>query len=199
MVKCFLMWLVVVGLVLVPLSSCSRPPEFNGTAFDNPTPAYPFAGVNADGAPFRLHDQLGNVVVIFFGYTFCPDICPLTLAELNQVVKKLGAKADALRVVFITIDPERDTLDRLAAYVGAFNPSFYGVRLEGQQYEATKAAYGVFAQKSEAKVSNDPNSYFMDHSAGIYVIDKKGNLSEAFRYDAGADAMLPDLEYWLAQ
>lgn len=187
------------ALVLtVILVSCSRPHQFNGTAFENPTPAFPFEGANYDGQPFRMSDQQGKVVVVFFGYTFCPDICPLALSDLKAVAEKLGEQAQNLAVVFVTVDPERDTLERMAAYVGAFDPAFYGVRLEGQMYEATKAAYGVYAEKSEVE-TGDPANYFVDHTAGVYVIDKAGNLSEAFRYDAGVDALLPDLEYWLSQ
>lgn len=190
---------MLVTLVLaLTLVSCTRPHEFNGTVFDNPTPAFAFEGVNYTGEPFRLSDQQGKVVVIFFGYTFCPDVCPLALADLKQVAAQLGEKAQDLAVVFVTVDPERDTLDRLATYVGAFDPAFYGVRLEGEMYEATKAAYGVYAEKSEVE-TGDPNSYFVDHSAGVYVIDKAGNLSEAFQYNAGVDAILPDINYWLAQ
>jgi len=191
--------LLPVALVLgAILTGCTRPHQFNGTAFENPTPAFPFEGTNHDGQPFRLSEQQGKVVVVFFGYTFCPDICPLTLADLNRVVQQLGEKAQELAVVFVTIDPERDTLAQLSAYINAFNPTFYGVRLEGQMYETTKKTYGVYAEKNTT-ASSDPNNYFMDHSGGIYVIDKTGNLSEALRYDAGVDALLADLGYWLEQ
>ena len=177
---------------------CAKPHQFNGTVFEEPSPAFPFEGTNYTGDPFRMSDQQGKVVVIFFGYTFCPDVCPLALADLKAVTTKLGEKAQDLAVVFVTVDPERDTLERMAAYVGAFSPAFYGVRLDGQMYEATKAAYGVFVEKRPAE-NGDPNNYFVDHSAGVYVIDKTGNLAEAFRFDAGVDAILPDLDYWLSQ
>lgn len=192
-------WVILATLVLVlTIAACAKPHQFSGTIFENPAPAFPFEGVNYTGEPFRMSDQQGKVVVIFFGYTFCPDICPLALADLKTVTSKLGEKAKDLAVVFVTVDPERDTLERLTAYVSAFDPSFYGVRLEGQMYEATKAAYGVFVEQRPAE-NGDPNNYFVDHSAGVYVIDKSGNLTEAFRFDAGVDALLPDLEYWLSQ
>lgn len=190
--------LLAVLMLALLLSGCTRPHQFNGTAFEKPTAAFPFEGISHDGQPFRMSDQRGKVVVVFFGYTFCPDVCPLTLSDLNQVVEKLGEQAQALAVVFVTVDPERDTVERLSAYVNAFNPTFYGVRLEGQMYEATKAAYGVFVEKNTT-ASSDPENYFVDHSGGVYVIDKTGNLSEALRYDAGVDAMLADLTYWLSQ
>ena len=179
-------------------SACSSPHQFKGTTFDNPAPAFAFEGVNYTGEPFRLSELQGKVVVVFFGYTLCPDICPLALADLKRVANQLGERARDLAVVFVTVDPERDTPERLAAYVSAFDPAFYGVRLEGQMYEAAKAAYGVYGEKNEEK-THDPNEYFMDHTAGIYVIDKAGNLSEAFGYDAGVDAILPDVEYWMGQ
>lgn len=180
------------------LTACRAPHQFSGTIFENSSPAFPFEGTNYTGEPFRMSEQQGKVVVIFFGYTFCPDVCPLALADLKTITSKLGEKAKDLAVVFVTVDPERDTLERLAAYVSAFSPDFYGVRLEGQMYEATKAAFGVFVEKRPVE-NGDPNSYFVDHSAGVYIIDKTGNLAEAFRFDAGVDAILPDLEYWLSQ
>lgn len=179
-------------------AACRSPHQFSGTVFENPTPAFPFEGTNYTGEPFRLSDQQGKVVVIFFGYTFCPDVCPLALADLKTVTSKLGETAKDLAVVFVTVDPERDTLERLAAYVQAFDPTFYGVRLEGPMYEVTQKAYGVFVEKRPAE-NGDPNNYFVDHSAGVYVIDKTGNLVEAFRFDSGVDAILPDLDYWLSQ
>lgn len=192
-------WVIGAMLVLVlTIAACAKPHQFNGTIFENPSPAFPFEGTNYTGDPFRMSEQQGKVVVIFFGYTFCPDVCPLALADLKTITSKLGEKAKDLAVVFVTVDPERDTLERLTAYVQAFDPAFYGVRLEGQMYEATKAAYGVFVEKRPVE-NGDPNNYFVDHSAGVYIIDKTGNLVEAFRFDAGVDAILPDLAYWLSQ
>ena len=196
--RCSWRILLATLVLTLTLAGCAQPHQFNGTVFENPAPAFPFEGANYTGEPFRLSEQQGKVVVIFFGYTFCPDICPLALADLKAVTTKLGEKAADLAVVFVTVDPERDTLERLAAYVGAFSPTFYGVRLEGQMYEVTKTAYGVYVEKRAAD-NGDPDNYFVDHSAGLYVIDKSGNLTEAFRYDAGVDALLPDLEYWLSQ
>ena len=190
--------LVLLVSITLAVVGCAKPHQFNGTVFENPAPAFPFEGTNYTGDPFRMSEQQGKVVVIFFGYTFCPDVCPLALADLKAVTTELGEKAQDLAVVFVTVDPERDTLERLAAYVGAFSPAFYGVRLEGQMYEATKAAYGVYVEKRPVE-NGDPNNYFVDHSAGVYVIDKTGNLAEAFRFDAGVEAFVPDLDYWLSQ
>lgn len=191
----FVQMLLVLVLVTT-LTSCASPHQFSGSVLETPTPAFAFEGTNYTGDPFRLSEQQGKVVVIFFGYTFCPDICPLTLANLKQVADKLGDKAQDLAVVFITVDPERDTTDRLATYVQAFSPDFYAVRMEGQMYEATKKAYGVFAEKSKVATGN-ADSYFVDHTGGIYIIDRNGDWRELFTYEATPEQMLPDIEYWL--
>jgi len=185
-------------VLVTSLTSCASSHQFSGSVLENPVPAYAFEGTNYTGDPFRLSDHHGKVVVIFFGYTLCPDICPLTLANLKQVADKLGDKAQDLAVVFITVDPERDTVERLATYVQAFSPDFYGVRMEGQMYEATKKAYGVFAEKSKVDTGN-PDSYFVDHTGGIYIIDRNGDWRELFRHDATVEMLLPDIDYWLEQ
>lgn len=185
-------------VLIVALAGCAQPHEFNGTAFEDPPAAFAFEGTNYDGTPFRMSDQQGKVVLIFFGYTFCPDICPLTLADLKRLSTQLGDQAQDLAVVFVTVDPERDTQEQLASYVRAFDPAFYGVRLEGEMFEATKKAYGVYVEK-RAVENGDADNYLVDHTGAIYVIDKAGKLSETFSYDAGTEAMLPDVEYWLKQ
>lgn len=191
--------LLLSTLALVLLSSCRRPHTFSGTTFDETGPAFDFAGVNYDGSPFRLSEQHGKVVLIFFGYTFCPDVCPFTLADMNTLATQLGEQATEVAVVFVTVDPERDTLEKLSTYIPSFNPDFYGVRLEGEMYEATKTAYGVYVEKRPVEGSEVPDGYFVDHTGIIYVIDKQGNLAEVFPPGSDAAAMQPDVEYWLAQ
>lgn len=192
-------WLsLLVLMVSILLISCRQPHTFAGTAFEDPPVAFAFEGTNYDGTPFRMSDQQGKVVLLFFGYTSCPDICPLTLAEFKQLATQLGERAEDVAFVFVTVDPQRDTQEKMASYVSAFDPSFYGVRLEGEMYEGTKKGYGVYVEKRSAE-NGDPNSYLVDHTGGIYVVDKVGNLSETFSYDTGAAAMLPDIEYWLEQ
>ncbi len=190
--------MLLVFVLVTSLTSCASPHQFSGSVLESPTPAFAFEGTNYTGDSFRLSDHHGKVVVIFFGYTFCPDICPLTLANLKQVADQLGEKAQDLAVVFITVDPERDTVERLATYVNAFSPDFYGVRMEGQMYEATKKAYGVYAEKSNVDTGN-ADSYFVDHTGGVYIIDKNGDWRELFRHDATVEMLLPDIEYWLEQ
>ncbi len=191
--------LLLVIFVLVLLVGCSKPHTFNGTTFDETGPAFDFVGTNYDGSPFKLSDQRGKVVLIFFGYTFCPDVCPFTLADMNTMATQLGDAADDVAFVFVTVDPERDTLEKLATYIPSFNADFYGVRLEGEMYEATKTAYGVYVAQNPVEGSEVPGSYFVDHTGIIYVIDKQGNLAEVFSPGSDAATMLPDVEYWLSR
>ncbi len=192
-------WPLLLVLVMsILLAGCRQPHEFAGTAFEDPPVAFAFEGTNYDGNTFRMSDQRDKVVILFFGYTSCPDICPLTLAEFKQLSGQLGERAQDVAFVFVTVDPERDTQDKMAGYVSAFDPAFYGVRLEGEMYEGTKKGYGVYVEKRPTE-NGDPNNYLVDHTGGIYVVDKVGNLSETFSYDTSAEAMLPDIEYWLDQ
>ncbi|MCB0065295.1 MAG: SCO family protein [Caldilineaceae bacterium] len=185
-------------LLSLLLGACSKPHQFSGTVFDETGQAFDFTGTNYDGSAFQLSDHRGEVVLLFFGYTFCPDICPLTLTDLSTLYEQLGEQANNLTVVFVTVDPERDTLETMASYVPAFNSEFYGVRVEGEMYEAMKKAYGLYVEK-RAIEGADADTYFVDHTGIIYLIDKEGNLSEVFPVDSKADFMQADVEYWLKQ
>ncbi|HRW03501.1 MAG TPA: SCO family protein [Caldilineaceae bacterium] len=191
-------WHSFILCMLMLTTSCTPRPQLNGTVFDTPVEAYNISGTNYDGAPFRLSDTQGKITMVFFGYTFCPDVCPFTLADLNTVSEELGDKASEMAVVFVTVDPERDTLEKMAQYVKAFNQTFYGVRVEGDAMEAAKATFGIYAAKSDVQTGND-DAYFVDHTAAIYLIDRDGNLRETFLYDAGPEQILPDVEYWLQE
>jgi protein SCO1/2 len=191
-----LLFTVVLSLLL---SACSKPHEFSGTVFDDTVAAFDFTGTNYDGSTFQLSEHRDKVVLLFFGYTFCPDVCPFTLADLNMLYDQLGEQAEDLTVVFVTVDPERDTLEKLATYVPAFNPAFYGVRLEGEMYEAVKTTYGVYVENRPVEGSQVPGGYFVDHTGIIYLIDKAGNLSEVFPPNSDADFMQADVAYWLSR
>jgi len=131
-----LFWL---WIPLLFLFGCSQPYEFQGVVYDPPRDAPPIAGVNWDGTDFALDDLAGEMAVLFFGYTNCPDVCPITLAEMQGVATDLGQKADDVSFVFITVDIENDTPERLAQYVPTFNEDFYGIYMsEGALEEVEK-------------------------------------------------------------
>ncbi len=180
------------------------------TACDKPqTPKVPFANTDVTGLDYAkgftltdhtgkrrtLADFKGKVVVVFFGYTHCPDVCPTTLVEMAGIMKTLGPGAARLQVLFITLDPERDTPELMASFVPAFDPSFLG--LWGEQPDIDKAAkdFKVFAQKIQSK---DGKNYTIDHTAGNYVFDDQGHIRLFVRHGLGGDGLFKDLQRLLA-
>lgn len=141
-----------------------------------------------------LSDFNGKVVVLFFGYTHCPDVCPTTLGEMNIVMKRLGADADKVQVLFATLDPARDTPAVLAQYVPSFNPKFLG--LTGSDEEIARAAkeFKVYYKKQE---SSSKSGYTMDHSANTFVLDTQGRLRLLYAYGAGAAPVVHDVQLLL--
>jgi protein SCO1/2 len=191
----FLLWLCC----LLALTACEKPQ----------TPKVPFANTDITGLDYAkgfsltdhngklrtLADFKGKVVVIFFGYTHCPDVCPTTLSELAVLKKALGSEAERLQVIFITLDPERDTPELMAGFVPAFDSSFLG--LWGEQAVIDKVAkdFKVFAQKVPSK---DGKSYTIDHTAGSYVFDDQGRIRLFVRHGQGGDGLQKDLQRLLA-
>jgi protein SCO1 len=145
---------------------------------------------DAAGKPRTLADYRGKAVVVFFGYTQCPDVCPTTLAELAEVMKKLGPDADRVQVLFVTIDPERDTPDLLSKYVPAFDPRFMGLYGDAAATARTAKEFKIIYQKQPGAT---PGSYTMDHSAGTYIFDPQGRLRLYVSYGQGPEVFAHDL------
>jgi protein SCO1/2 len=145
------------------------------------------------GKPRTLADFKGKVVVVFFGYTHCPDVCPVTLAELAMVAKELGPDAGRMQVLFITVDPERDTPEVLAKYVPAFNPSFLGLYGDIDATLRTAKEFKVFIHKQPGAAGE----YTVDHSAGTYIYDPQGRLRLFASYGQGTPKMLHDIRLLL--
>ena len=143
-----------------------------------------------DGKPRTLADFRGKVAVLFFGYTQCPDVCPTTLSELAEVMKRLGPEADRVQVLFATIDPERDTAELLARYVPAFNPTFLGLYGDADATARTAKEFRILYQKQPGRT---PGSYTMDHSAGTFVFDPQGRLRLYVSYGQGPDVFVHDI------
>ena len=146
---------------------------------------------DAEGRTRSLADFNGKYVVVFFGYTQCPDVCPGTLAELAQVKKALGPDGDKVQGVFITVDPERDTPQVLKGYVTSFDPGFVALRGTPEQTAAIAKDFKVYYAKVPGKTEG---SYSMDHTAGSYVFDTKGQVRLFTRYGSGAEALTSDLK-----
>ncbi len=157
-------------------------------------PAVTVTGQAALGGPFTLEDTKGNAVteavlnghysLVYFGYTFCPDICPLALQNMTQALQMAGPVADDVLPVFITIDPERDTKEVIAAYLGHFHPKMIGLTGTPEQIAAAESAYRVYAAKSPG--SEGKADYMMDHTGYIYLMDKRGQYVAHFPKDATA-------------
>ncbi|AKZ61839.1 photosynthetic protein synthase I [Herbaspirillum hiltneri N3] len=154
-----------------------------------------FALTDHNGKPRTLADFKGKAVVMFFGYTQCPDVCPTTMAEMANVMKELGPQADKVQVLFVTVDPARDTPQILSQYVPAFDKRFLG--LYGDEAATAKVAkeFKVFYQKVPGKTAG---SYTMDHTAGSYVFDPQGHIRLFVRHGQGAEPIVHDLKLLLS-
>lgn len=183
------------ALLLTLLIACSEPQRFNATDMTGADFGADFALTDHTGQPKRLADFSGKVVVLFFGYTQCPDVCPTNMGALDGVMKQLGPDAGRVQVLFITLDPERDTQELLAQYVPAFHPSFLGLRGDAAATAAVAKSFKVFFQKQPGKTAG---SYTVDHSAGTYVFDPKGRLRLYVTHGATPDKITQDIKALLA-
>ncbi|MEN9936907.1 MAG: hypothetical protein RLZZ387_3486 [Chloroflexota bacterium] len=168
-------------LAAVALAGCGNY-TFRGTALEPPTAAPDFTLVDQEGRPFRLSEQRGSVVMLFFGFTNCPDVCPTALADAAAVREQLGGDGERLKVALITLDPERDTPELLGRYVRRFDPSFIGLTGTQEELDAAIKGYGVMSMRRDMPES--ALKYTIDHSAFLYVIDQAGNWRLVFSPDA---------------
>ncbi|MCL4769983.1 MAG: SCO family protein [Burkholderiaceae bacterium] len=180
---------LLLGLGLA-LAACESEPAFRNTDVTGADFAGDFALTGHDGKPRTLADFRGKVVVVFFGYTQCPDVCPSTMTELAEVMQRLGPDADRVQVLFVTVDPERDTQELLSHYVPAFDKRFLGLYGDAAATERTAKTFKVFYQKVPGQT---PGSYTVDHSAGSYVYDAEGKLRLFIKHGTGPDPIAHDL------
>ena len=149
-----------------------------------------------NGQQRSIKDFQGKVVVVFFGYTQCPDVCPTSMQEMAEVKKMLGADGERLQSIFITVDPERDTPEMLKAYMANFDPSFLALVGNAEQTAALAKEFKIYYKKAEGKT---PTSYTMDHPAGSYIYDTQGRLRVYYRYGSGAEALAHDVKQLLKE
>ncbi len=187
----------LIALASLALAACGAGgPQFEASDVTGSSFGHDFALKDPDGRPRTLADFRGKAVVVFFGYTQCPDVCPATLATLAETMKRLGADANRVQVLFITVDPERDTPALLKQYVPAFDPRFLG--LWGDE-EATARAAREFKIIYQKVPGTTPGSYTMDHSAGSYVFDPQGRLRLYVANGQGPGVFTHDLRELLKQ
>lgn len=178
------------------LGGCGqKPPAFKNTDLTGLDYAKDFALTDHNGKPRKLADFRGKAVVMFFGYTQCPDVCPTTMAEMSAVMQELGPLAEQVQVLFVTVDPERDTQALLAQYVPAFDKRFLGLYGTPEQTMAVARDFKVFYAKVPGKSAG---SYTMDHTAGSYVFDKEGKIRLFVRHGLGPAPIVHDLKLILS-
>jgi protein SCO1/2 len=184
------------ALAAVLLAACDSKPAFTNLDITGNTQfGSDFSLPDTSGKTRTMADFKGKVVVLFFGYTHCPDVCPTTMAELSQALQKLGDDAKRVQVLMVTVDPNRDTAPLLGEYVSAFNPSFIGLRpANTEQLVKITKDFRVYYAQVPGKA---PNEYTMDHTAASYVLDPQGRLRLFARDGQGVDIWVHDLKLLL--
>lgn len=177
-------------------SGCSEPAGFNNTDITGSALSAPFELRNLAGDEVTLTSYQGKVVAMFFGYTHCPDVCPITLSQWAQVKNELGPDGDKLQVLFVSVDQARDTPELLKQYVPQFDPSFDALIGTDDELKPLLKGLRVYS----AKVDGDkPSDYLMDHSSSTYVFDQRGQLRLLVRHDSDTKALIDDVKLLIAQ
>lgn len=183
--------LAALSLTSTWLTACSPDkPQFKSIDLTGADYAQGFSLLDHNGQLRTIKDFAGKVVVVFFGFTQCPDVCPTSMAELAEVKQLLGPDGDKLQAIFITVDPERDTPELLKAYMGNFDPGFLALRPTPEQLPQVAKDFKIYYKKVDGKTKG---SYTLDHSAGSYIYDPKGRIRLYNRYGSGAEVLASDI------
>ena len=189
-----LLALLITLMLSVATWAAPNPMALKAGVFEPPHPAAEFTLQGSDGAELKLSRYRGKVVLLFFGFSLCPAVCPTTLATLVQARRDLGHDADAVQVIYATVDPERDTAPVMKAYLGAFDKSFLGGTAKPAVLAAMRKDYGVVANK----VPMASGGYVYDHSSSVFLIDRAGRLRALMPYGREAKDYVHDIRLLLA-
>ncbi len=188
------------ALALIFLVGCqafaSGGPQFKGAEVSPPAEIPNFQLMSANGSPFELNDIQGDITLVYFGYTYCPDVCPLTLWEAKNALAQLENGRDRVNVLFVSVDPERDTPDKLAKYTAAFGPEFIGLTDSMDKTLPVMQYFGATAEREEIA---DYDGYTVSHTATLFLIDTQGKLMLQYPFGFTADDLAKDLTYLLNQ
>ena len=184
--------------VLVLLAGCGAPYQYTGTVINPPKPGARYTLTDHYGQPFELGAPADELTLLYFGYTNCPNFCPTTMGTWKQVRQQLGAEADKVRFVMISVDPAYDTEAVLGEYLAYFDPAFVGIRPTPEQVEALSREYGVGVD-SHAAGTQDPTTAYTKHGSYTYVLNRAGNLRLLFHYEVEAAAMAADVKQLLRE
>ena len=183
---------ITLFVALVVFAGCREPrPELHGTLLEPPMPADDFTLTSAEG-PVRASDYRGKLVVLTFGYASCPDVCPTTMQRLARAMDRLGPAAEEVQVLLITVDPERDTPERLHAYASTFDSTFVGLSGTPEEIAAVASSFGIFYDRAGAASAS---GYLVDHSSVVTVLDREGDTWLLWPFDTSPEAMAADLDY----
>jgi len=190
--------LLLIGIVTITVFEFARPQEFRGTSYVEPyPPAFDFSLTTNAGDEFSLHQLQGKIILLFFGYTSCPDVCPTTLAELNQSVQLLGEQAASrVQVIFISVDPDRDTPERTQEYVNNFNKNFIGLSGSDTDLQPVWDAYGIYREIVD---NGSSAGYIVDHVARVTLIDGNQNMRLSYGFDTPVDDIVHDIKLILKE
>uniref|UniRef100_UPI0033411112 SCO family protein n=1 Tax=Castellaniella defragrans TaxID=75697 RepID=UPI0033411112 len=188
-----------VGGLPVALFGCSpgassQPLDFQGSDITGTHLGRDLDMIDTEGNPRTLDDYRGKVLMVFFGYTQCPDVCPTAMAQVSQAMELLGEQADDVRVIMISVDPMRDTPTILKAYVQVFNPSFIGLTGSLEQLDKTAKSFKAFYAKEPGPT---PEQYAMNHSSSFYLMDREGEARALIRSDSTPEDMVHDIRLLL--
>lgn len=188
-----LVW-VVIMMSLLTACGAKTPaqPQLNAAVFDPPRILTDFTAISNTGENFTLSEHQGELILLYFGYRTCPDFCPTTAFELSTVYKGLNEPSGALKIVFVTVDPERDDLESLSRYVSAFHRDFIALRPEGADLQALMNQFGVTATKRP--MGDSPDAYLVDHTASIFLINGDGKLYGQYLYGTPYEDIQSDMK-----
>lgn len=186
--------LLIIGVLFSILFA--KPPSFRGTLYAEPFPVASEIDLQkADGSTFKLSEQKGKVTLLFFGYTSCPDFCPTTLAEMKQVLDGLGEDANKVQVVLITVDPEKDTPQKMQEYTNRFHPAIIGLSGSPEKLQTIWTGYGIFRAETDTETALGK---VVDHTVRLYLIDADGNLRLSYVYGTPYQDVLYDVQLLLS-
>ena len=194
--RALLAGLLIALLGVILLAACQAY-EFNGTEYPDPQPASDFVLDDVSGGSFRLSDGRGKIFLLYFGYTSCPDVCPATLATARLVFDSLGEDAERVAMLFITVDPERDTPEVMSSYVSAFHPNIIGLTGSPETLEAVFEEYGIVAEREELPES--AVGYVMNHTTRLFLVDQEGRLRMSFGFGTPPEDVSQDVQHLLKE
>ena len=184
--------LLLVGLAILINLLFIQPASFRGAVYESPYPVAPnFRLTGANGKPFILNANKEKIILLFFGYTYCPDVCPTTLSEMKLTMDKLGGNAEKVQVVFISVDPGRDTSVEMQKYVERFNAAFIGLSGTEEELEPVWNDYGIFR---EVVPGTSATNYIINHTARVFLVDTHGNLRLSFGFQTPPEDIAHDIE-----